>query len=165
MTAQVSPSPDPRIKAQSGQGMLSSHQRLSPREAEVLALVAQGKENKEIALALGMSTHTVKSFLVRISAKAGTGDRTALTVWGILSGQIAVKPKDMDTSLAPRQAEIAKLVAYGMSNEAIARQLGLSAATVKAHLAKAFRKLGISSREELAVIVLAREELARQQAS
>ena len=54
---------------------------LSPREVEVLSLVAQGSANKEIARVLRLSEATVKSHLLHIFEKLGAADRThAVTI-------------------------------------------------------------------------------------
>ena len=53
-------------------------------------------------------------------------------------------------SLTEREREIAVLVAEGMSNRDIARQLAIAKRTVDAHLGHIFAKLGISSRVRLA---------------
>ena len=50
---------------------------LSPREQEVLAAVAQGKRNKEIAAELGVSVGTVKTHLRHIFRKLTVDDRVA----------------------------------------------------------------------------------------
>lgn len=50
--------------------------RLTPREVEILGLVADGRSNKWIAESLSLSALTVKSHLSRISRKLGTGDRS-----------------------------------------------------------------------------------------
>lgn len=50
---------------------------LSARELEVLALVAQGASNKEIARALHLSEATVKSHLLHLFSKLEVSDRTA----------------------------------------------------------------------------------------
>ncbi len=50
---------------------------LSPRELEVLSLVAQGNTNKETARALFLSEATVKTHLLHIYAKLGVRDRAA----------------------------------------------------------------------------------------
>jgi len=55
-----------------------SPDELSDREIEVLELVAEGRSNKEIGEALGLSALTVKSHLARIGRKLGTGDRAEL---------------------------------------------------------------------------------------
>jgi DNA-binding NarL/FixJ family response regulator len=61
---------------------------LSGREVEVLQLVAEGRSNKEIGTALGLSALTVKSHLARIARKLGTGDRAELVMISLRSGLI-----------------------------------------------------------------------------
>ncbi len=55
-----------------------------------------------------------------------------------------------DAGLTEKQAQILKAVARGLSNEAIGRELWLSEQTVKFHLHKVYRKLGLSNRTEAA---------------
>lgn len=50
---------------------------LTQREAEILALIAQGLTNPEIAQQLCLSNHTVKSHINRIFTKTGSRDRAA----------------------------------------------------------------------------------------
>jgi len=50
---------------------------LSPREAEVLSLVAEGLTNAEIGKTLFISEATVKTHLLRVFGKLGVSDRTA----------------------------------------------------------------------------------------
>jgi DNA-binding NarL/FixJ family response regulator len=54
---------------------------LSEREREVLALVADGLANKQIAIRLGISEKTVKSHLTRIFREIGVSDRTQAALW------------------------------------------------------------------------------------
>jgi DNA-binding CsgD family transcriptional regulator len=53
---------------------------LTGREAEVAALVADGRSNAAVGLALGMSEATVKTHLTRVYAKLGVRTRTQLAV-------------------------------------------------------------------------------------
>ena len=53
---------------------------LSPREAEVAAVVAEGKSNKEVARALKISERTVKAHLSAIFEKLGVRDRVQLVL-------------------------------------------------------------------------------------
>jgi DNA-binding NarL/FixJ family response regulator len=48
---------------------------LTPREAEILTLIADGSSNADIAARLVLSHHTVKSHINRIFAKTGSRDR------------------------------------------------------------------------------------------
>lgn len=56
-------------------------------------------------------------------------------------------------NLTKREYEIALLVGRGESNKQIARQLDITERTVKAHLTEIFRKLAISDRIKLALLV------------
>ncbi|ONI90808.1 hypothetical protein ALI144C_02310 [Actinosynnema sp. ALI-1.44] len=60
-------------------------------------------------------------------------------------------------SLTPSELRVIRLVAHGMTNREIARELRLSPHTVDSHLRRCFAKLGVSSRVDLTRHVLARE--------
>lgn len=53
---------------------------LSPRQREVVALIADGRSNREIADALCISEGTVKNYVTRILEVMGVSDRTKLAV-------------------------------------------------------------------------------------
>lgn len=58
---------------------LGMAQDLSPRETQIMALVADGLTNKQIGARLYLSPSTVKSHLARIAIKLGTeGDRAGM---------------------------------------------------------------------------------------
>ncbi len=63
--------------------------QLSAREVEVLALVADGRSNKEVGESLGLSALTVKSHLARIARKLGTGDRAEMVAMAMRAGAVA----------------------------------------------------------------------------
>jgi DNA-binding NarL/FixJ family response regulator len=54
--------------------------------------------------------------------------------------------------LTERETAIARHVAEGLRNKEIARRLGIEEGTVKMHVHNLFRKLGVSSRTELALV-------------
>ncbi len=66
-------------------------QALSPREIEVLMLVADGSPNKEIARTLYISETTVKTHLGHIFTKLGVDDRTAAVTVALDRGIIRLK--------------------------------------------------------------------------
>lgn len=65
------------------------------------------------------------------------------------------------SQLTPREREIAIQVTRGESNKAIAKRLDISDATIKAHLTSVFHKLGVSSRLQLARLLISHEERSR----
>lgn len=60
---------------------------------------------------------------------------------------------DLLANLTKREYEIAMLIGQGESNKKIARELAITERTVKAHLTEIFRKLDISDRLKLALIM------------
>lgn len=88
----------------------------------------------------------------------------------VLTGQIAI-PADLlaavlarpasagaDTTaierLTPRERRVLDLIAKGLTNKAIARELSISPATVKAHVERVLAKLGVADRTQAAVLAV-----------
>ena len=67
-----------------------SHGPLTERESEVLGLVAKGLANKQIAVALGISEHTVKFHVSSIYSKLNVTNRTEAVREGLRGGWVAL---------------------------------------------------------------------------
>lgn len=73
-----------RLLADSGPPPESAH--LTAREREVLAEVAHGRSNREIARELGLAEKTVKTHVSAILMKLGVQDRTQAALYAVRSG-------------------------------------------------------------------------------
>ena len=67
-------------------------ERLTPREEEVLKVLAQGLSNKEIAAQLVVSVATVKTHVEHIIQKLHVSDRTQAAVKAVRQGLLATSP-------------------------------------------------------------------------
>jgi len=63
---------------------------LTPRELEVLRMMAEGAANKTIAWKLGISEHTVKFHVASILGKLEAGTRTEAVTIGIRKGLVLI---------------------------------------------------------------------------
>ena len=73
----------------------ASFQHLSERESEVLALVARGAANKEIARSMGLSVRTVEAHLRSIFAKLMVGSRTEAVVVAVKAGLLRLEEVEL----------------------------------------------------------------------
>jgi len=64
---------------------------LTPREREVLELIARGLSNKRIALELGLSEKTVKTHVTHVLAKLGVSDRTQAALYAVRAGAVELR--------------------------------------------------------------------------
>jgi len=118
------------------------------------------------AMAAGVSGYLLKTMpsheLVDALRQAYAGGRALAGVpQGTGEKDPAAAPQLTGEHLTAREAEVVRLVARGMSNKAIAHQLGISARTVEGHLNHVFDKLGVLSRTELVHVALANSLFTR----
>lgn len=83
-----------RLLRQMSRDSVQSTEALTPREVEVLGLLAQGLQNKEIAAELAISERTVKFHVSAILAKLGAGNRTEAVAIAAQRGLIHLDRKE-----------------------------------------------------------------------
>jgi len=76
----VSQVPSLRVVSSTGGALLT------PREEQVVALIADGLSNREIAQELQLSEHTIKKYLFRIFDKLGISSRVELVLYAVSHG-------------------------------------------------------------------------------
>ncbi|MCA9648829.1 MAG: FHA domain-containing protein [Myxococcales bacterium] len=126
-------------------GVSRNHAELSLRPDGRVVLFDLGSTNGTFVLGRRIDDETE----VGVGSLIGFGPDAVLQLVPAPAGPGAGAP-----SLTQRELEVAQGVARGLTNEEIARELGISRRTVDRHLANAFARLGIRSRVELARYVL-----------
>jgi DNA-binding NarL/FixJ family response regulator len=76
----------PRARSAPGLDWPGRREGLSDREAEILALITQGKSNADVARLTYLSPNTVKSYIRTIYRKLGVASRTQAVLWGVDHG-------------------------------------------------------------------------------
>ena len=68
----------------------------------------------------------------------------------MLMASVAGLPERPTAALTPRQVEVLRLLAHGLTNKQICRELGIAEGTVKTHVMRIYEVLGVSNRTEAA---------------
>jgi len=149
---------------------------LSPREAEVIALIARGLSNEEIAERAHVSGNSIKSYIRSAYRKIGIERRTHAVLWALANGfapdfertivpALRLRPADpasidlanqpernhllgSDVNLTPREREVLALIVAGLSNSDIAAELHLTPNTVKSFIRTGYAKIGVTTRAQ-----------------
>src|SRR5574337_58863 len=125
-------------------------------------IVVSGHEEAQVArraLAHGASAYIPKS---------SGGTDIASAIRAVLDGDVWLPPTMLGqtgeltpdeaaaavriAALTPQQFRVMSMIAEGLLNKQIARELGVSEATVKAHMTAIMRKLGVNNRTQVALI-------------
>ncbi len=77
-----------RLASESRAGSAPATEHLTPRELEVLRLVARGQTNREIAASLSLAAGTVKVHVQHLISKLGVSDRAQAAVRGVELGLV-----------------------------------------------------------------------------
>jgi DNA-binding NarL/FixJ family response regulator len=126
---------------------------VSPREQQILNLLVQGCSNKEIGGQLHISPRSVKQHLRMLFLRAGIrkgSKRVKLARYAHEDESAVMTPCPV---LSPREKQVSILVWEGLTNREIGKIVGNSEQAVKNHLRRAFNKLGVWTRLELAMYV------------
>jgi DNA-binding NarL/FixJ family response regulator len=133
-----------------------NHITVTPLDQQVLNLLAQGYSNKEIGSELSIRLGEVKNHLRVLFVRARIRDgrkRVKLARYIHDDEGIVMRPC---AGLNPKESHISILVWEGLTNREISKIVGTSEQVIKNHLRRAFDKLGVWSRLELAVYVAKR---------
>ena len=127
--------------------------KVTPRDQQVLNLLVQGCSNKEIGGELNIALRTVKQHLRVLFLRAGILDGRKRVKLARYVHEDESKVVTPCASLNPMESQISILVCEGLTNREIGKICGTSKEVIKYHLRRAFDKLGVWSRLELAMYV------------
>ena len=83
---EVISAPPARSRSATGLDWPGRGEGLTDREAEILALITQGKSNADVARLTFLSPNTVKSYIRSVYRKIDAGSRTQAVLWGVEHG-------------------------------------------------------------------------------
>jgi DNA-binding NarL/FixJ family response regulator len=125
------------------------------RTASVVVLTSfSDQERVADALAAGAVGYLLKDceprdLLAAVRAAAqGHAPLDPRVAKALLPSAEPARPAD---DLSPRELQVLRLVTSGLANKQIARRLGISESTVKAHISSVFRRIGVTDRTSAAV--------------
>ncbi len=153
---------DSELAEPDGLAILRELQQDHPLTKAVLLTDADAQEVVLDALRLGVRGVVLKAttgpLLLRCLRKIHAGEAwldgtsASLALERLLRRE--AKERQLAQVLTPRERELARLLATGLSNLEIAHQLGISEGTVKSHLHDIYTKLGLGGRVALTRYVL-----------
>jgi len=131
--------------------------KLTARETEILRAIYDGESCKQCASRMGISEQTVRKHRRKLLFKFSAPNAAALCRLAYETGMVSAARHSFRTVSLPvhswsrRELEVAFNVARGLSSKHIARELGISPATVRKHRENIFRRIGVHSAQQLTV--------------
>ncbi|RYV52743.1 response regulator [Pengzhenrongella frigida] len=142
------------VDLQFGPGRLggadATRQILAAGGPPVLILTTYGSDSDILsAIEAGATGYLLKDAPTdELAAAIRAAASGAATLGPAIQARLLNRLRHPALSLTLRELEVLSLVALGRSNDAIARELFVSRATIKSHLAHTYDKLGVQSRTE-----------------
>ncbi|MEK7883669.1 response regulator [Methyloversatilis sp. NSM2] len=161
---------DNHLPGVNGVDALPALREAAPQARLIMLTISEDGEDLAAALRAGASGYLLKTMegeaLSRAIHRAMRGEPV---VADEMTGKLvevfrqsaapapsAAEPAAQGGALSPRETDILRGIARGDSNKVIARDLGIAETTVKIHVQHILRKLGVSSRVQVAVIAVER---------
>jgi DNA-binding NarL/FixJ family response regulator len=134
-----------------------------PHTRVVIVTMIDAEQEVLAALAAGADAYVVKNAepariadAVRIAAEGGAYFDPQIAHFVLARLSSGEPAKTADSPLSPRETDVLRLVAEGVSNVDIAQQLSIGLGTVKGHVRDILEKLAASDRTQAAVLALRR---------
>ncbi|WP_225910284.1 response regulator transcription factor [Brevundimonas pondensis] len=144
----------PEAVGQRGHGRVDAYSRGSSRRAGGRGLGQRGAADRAPGLTLGAAGFIPKSAALPVMVEAITAILSG-EAWAPDVGAPGPEEGDLESriaSLTPSQLRILEGLRAGRLNKQIAFDLGVTEATIKAHLTSVFRKLGVHNRTQAVIL-------------
>jgi DNA-binding NarL/FixJ family response regulator len=122
---------------------------LSPREAQILELIARGRSSKRIGAQLGLSSRTIDTHICAAMNKLGASTRIQAAALARLSSSSAARAS---RPLSPEEARLLGLLVDGRTVSEAAELLGLSRRTATRRLERVRRELGVATNAQATIL-------------
>ena len=135
---------------------LEAIRRITREQPEVAVLVVTMVDDDEAvatALRIGARGYVLKGAAQEevLAALRTVADGGAVVGKGVAARVLDAGRKRYDADLSPREAEVLALLAEGVDNAGIARELGISVKTVQNHVSNVLAKLQVTDRTQAAL--------------
>jgi DNA-binding NarL/FixJ family response regulator len=138
-------------------GVEATRRIVASSDSKVVVLTSFGDESRILdalnAGAVGyLLKHTDPDSLIEAVRSANVGDAPL----DPRAGRVLLDQRRRESTtpeLTPRELEVLQLVGDGLANKQIARRLGITERTVKAHLTSVFQRIGVTDRVQAALWV------------
>jgi two-component system response regulator DegU len=152
---------DVRMPGMSGLDATKTIREFEPNARIILFTVEESRTAVADAIRAGVSGYLLKdvsaSELVQAAKLAMDGKAVIHpTLTRAFIEEVQYVEQRPGTPLSKRESQILQRVAYGATTKEVARDLGISAHTVKTHLERIFEKLGANDRAQAVAIALRR---------
>jgi DNA-binding CsgD family transcriptional regulator len=123
---------------------------LSPRQAQVYALLVAGMTAAQISAELGIKVSTVKTHIEKLYRKSGVRSRQELA-------QANVDEADLNIKLTRKQVQVLNSLLVGKTNPQIAQEMGISPIALQIHRRNLYKKMGVATRPQLLALMARRQ--------
>lgn len=139
------------LPGQRGAALLQGLMEASERTSVVVLAGIEDPDLVHSAVALGARGYLVKQepggvILDALNRVGRGGSAFSSVAEGCLLDAIRAGAEDSDSVPSPRESQILSFLAGGATSREVAQRLYLSEATVKSHLSRLYRKLGVNDR-------------------
>ena len=149
----------PHVSAMPGRDIRPIAVRLTPRETEILRMIAKGKFSAEIGAVLGMAEKTVDHHRANMRRKLDVTSALEAVTQGLAHGILACPCRERVSQpkprMTPREQQVLGLMARGCTSKDVARLLNIEVKTAETHRQNVLARLNVGTGIEAVAAAMA----------